>query len=582
MTGKRLLSKRNCHVAFAIFFVALAVGVALVPYEPMEWDLADATANYVWTGYYAEGRTHVSYDEWNSDWDGLRTQVVVVEHDGEYVVVNEKGPGLAAMLVPFRLAGAEFLFGPLMLAFAAIGTYLLGRRVGGWKVGLAAAAMVAANVIVLVMCHRYYWTDAATMHLLVLGFALFVESFYILNGRTLDPREEGAVLSRRDWLVATALGILAGLSFGAAVSTRYAAALTILALLCFLIAFYGIKLWPYLRKGEVKGTVGKSRGFIAALVFLLGLAVVLVPLCQYNSEYFGGPFRSGYDATLIFKFDPAVGIDPRNTSTTWSADIDEMASTAASNFFLLLPTLCSKMPALLLAPFGIWMLRRKTALALLLPWIAVGLATYLSLSWVDMYARLSPDVVWEPRYFMAVLPAIAILGAVPLARLSERGFKFHVERDEAVAVGGKAFAIAIVGIIALWGMAPAFGHFAQIGDDYQTPGGGPGGPDGGAVLNVTTDQLLQNPNEYEGKSVHLARATVVSAGFNSVHVRSDGSASNGSVPVRFEMWPPGAIPMLRAGDVVEVEGMFLRTPDGHALGVKFGTRNYVRIVDQAP
>jgi hypothetical protein len=228
------------------------------------------------------------------------------------------------------------------------------------------------------------------------------------------------------------------------------------------------------------------------------------------------------------------------------------------------------------------MLRRKTALAILLPWVVVGLATYLSLSWVDMYARLSPDVVWEPRYFMAVLPPLSILGALPLARLSERGFKFHVERDEAVAVGGKAFAIAIVGLIALWGMAPAFGHFAQIDDDYQTPGGGPGGPDGGAALNVTTDQLLLNPGDYEGTAVHLARATVVSAGFTSIRVRSEGSVSNGSVPIRFEMWPPGAVPMLRTGDVVEVQGMFIRTPDGYAIGVKYGTRDYVRVVGQSP
>jgi hypothetical protein len=303
---------------------------------------------------------------------------------------------------------------------------------------------------------------------------------------------------------------------------------------------------------------------------------------QYNSEYFGGPFRSGYDAALIFKFDPAAGIEPRNTSTTWSADIAEMASTAASNFFLLLPTLCSKMPALILAPFGIWMLRRKTVLALLLPWIVVGLATYLSLEWVDMYARLSPEVVWEPRYFMAVLPPLSILGALPLARLSKRDFRFRVERDEAVAVSGKAFAVAIVGIIALWGMAPAFGHFSQIGDDYQTPGGGPGGAGMGTALNVTTDQLLEDPSHFEGKAVHLERAAVVSVGFSTFRVRSEGVQTNGSVPVRFELWPPGAVPMLRAGDAVEVKGMFIRTPDGYAIGVKFGTRDYVRIVGQSP
>jgi hypothetical protein len=591
VTKIKLLTKRNCHLAFAVFFVVLAVGIALVPYNPMQSDLADATANYVWTGYYSKGVNHVSWEQWSTDWGDLRTQVVVVEHGGEFVVVNEKGPGLAIMLVPFRLAGIEFLFGPMMMAFAALGTYLLGRRIAGWKVGLAASAIVVANVTVLVMWQRYYWTDAATMHLLVLALALFVEAFYLLNGRTLDPREGGSRPSRGDLLLGLGLGTLAGLSFGAAISTRYAVALTGIGLNGFLLVFYLIKLWPDLRKADIRRALSRSKGLVTALVFLLGLAVVLVPLTQYNSEYFGGPFKSGYDATLIFKFNNSTQeLEPRNTSTVWSSDLGGMVSTAFGNFFKLLPTLISRMPAMLLAPIGIWLLRKKGIwLALLLPWIIVGLGTYLALEWVDMYARLPAENVWEPRYFMPVLPAIAILGAVALGRLSEMQFGARVERDEAVDVSGKLVALAIVGAIMLWGLAPAVGNIAQIGDGQRTPGGGqgPGGgqdpPGGTQTLNVTTDQLLQDPQRYEESTVRLARATVVDSALNSIRVRSPGSALNGTVLVRFDMWPPGTIPSLLAGNEVEVSGRFVKLPSGgHAIMVKYGTQDYVRVASQTP
>jgi len=591
VTNKKLLNKRNCHIAFAVFFVVLAVGIALVPYKPMSMDLADATANYVWTGYYSKGAYHVSWEQWTADWGNLRTQVVVVMHDGHYVVVNEKGPGLAMMLVPFRLTGTEFLFGPMLMAFAVLGTYLLGRRIAGWKAGLMASGIVTANVTVLAMWHRYYWTDAATMHLAVLGFALFVESFYLLNGRTLDPREGGSRPSRRDILLGLGLGTLAGLSFGAAISTRYAVALTGIGLIGFLLFFYLIKLWPDIKKFDLRRAIEKSRGLIVVLVFLLGLAVVIVPLTQYNTEYFSGPFKSGYDATLLFKFNNSTGVlEPRNTSAAWSSDVAGMMSTAFGNFFKLLPTLISRMPALLLAPFGIWLLRKKASwLALLLPWIIVGLGTYLALGWVDMYANLPAENVWEPRYFMPVLPAIAILGGVSLSRLSEMQFAARVERDEALPVSGKLLAMAVVGAIMLWGLAPAVGNFARITDGYQTPGGGqgpPGGglPPGGAVsLNVTTDQLLRNPQQYEGQPVRLPRAAVLNLTQNSIRVRSPGPALNGTVLVRFDMWPPGTVPSLHAGDSVEVSGRFILQPSGgYAIMVKYGTKDYVTVLSQTP
>ena len=127
------------------------------------------------------------------------------------------------------------------------------------------------------------------------------------------------------------------------------------------------------------------------------------------------------------------------------------------------------------------------------------------------------------------------------------------------------------------------GHFSQIDDQYQTPGGGQGAPGGALGLNVTTDQLIQSPRQYEDSAVRLAIATVVDSAQNSIRVRSPGSAMNGTVLVRFDMWPPGTVPSLRAGDSVEVSGRFLTQPSGsYALMVKYGTKDYVRALSQTP
>jgi hypothetical protein len=577
MRTPRWLNRRTCHAAFALLFIALMVWIAGVPYEPMQMDLADATTNVIWTENYAKGAYHIPWDEWAYP----RTQSSVVLYQGEYVVVNEKGPGLAMMLAPFYVLGIEMLFGPLMMALAALGTYLLGRRLGGWKVGLGAALIVTCNLTALVMWHRYYWTDAATMHLLVLAVALFVEAFYRFNGRSLDPREAKAP-ARKDMLVGSAFGILAGLSFGASISTRYATALVGISLAVYVIVFYAIKCWPELRQRKVRAAIGNARGILVTLPFVLGLLVVLVPLMQYNTAYFGGPFASGYDATSMMKFDPATGLQPRNTSEVWSSDLGTMLGNAADNFVMLLPVLVGRMPVMLLAPLGIWLLRRSAWLWLLLPWVALAFGTYLSLAWLDMYARIPDEVVWEPRYFLPALPPLAVLGAAALDWLAFRWRGLGSLKKEIRPVAGAIVAVALVGALALWGMAPAATYFASIKPGYQTPGGGPG-PQPLQVAVVTTDQLLNDPQRYEGRFVRIEDARVTANLPVGFMVRSANATDQRSVPVRLDSWPADRVPHPSVGQTVEVQGLYVmerapNAPPRPVLSVKWGTQDYARFV----
>jgi hypothetical protein len=502
---------------------------------------------------YSQGIHHIPYDEW----DYQPTQSVVVEYEGEYVVVNEKGPGHAAMLIPFRAMGIDFLFAPLMTAFAVFSTYMLGKRFANWRVGFIAGLLVLTNVTVLVMWYRSYWTDASTMHLLVLSIWLLVESNYWYNGKSMDPRNENSV-TRRQRLLAVGLGILSGLAFGASVSTRYATALVLIAMVVYIMAFYLLRAWPDLRKGRFKIAIRRSIGRWAILgAFMLGLLCILIPLMQYNSTYFGGPFGAGYDQTLVNHFSPSQGLTDRTTSESWSSDMGSMLSNTFGNFIALLPVFIVRMPALIFLPLGIWLFRKKPVLLLLLLWLIINFFSYLAIGWVDMYANLPPDILHEPRYFMPSIPAIALLGGIAIDRFAPwvvRSLgKGAVTSKESAKTGTVALTVLIVWSLALWGLVPAASYFAN-----QDTGGAlsPGGPRINAVP-VTTDQLIQDPQAYRNKLVTVKNANVLSIDKDLLEIQSESSTEPGGIPA---LWRPGEAPQVQIGDRIDVTGIFTDEP----------------------
>ena len=182
------MNERNVIYLIIILFIIITLWIVLVPYEPMKWDKADATTNRIWVDNYAKGIYEIPFEDWNYK----PTQSVVVEHDGEFVVVNEKGPGHVIMLLPFHFLRLEFLFGPFMAGLAVMATYLLGRRLVNWRVGAIASVLVMTNITVLVMWYRYLWTDASTMHMLIFSMWLLVEANHQINKKVpeLDPDKE--------------------------------------------------------------------------------------------------------------------------------------------------------------------------------------------------------------------------------------------------------------------------------------------------------------------------------------------------------------------------------------------------------
>ena len=573
------INERNCLLFLVVLFFLLGAAVAQEPYEPMQMDLADATTNVIWTENYSQGTYHIPYDEW----DYPHTQSVVIEYEGEYVVVNEKGPGHAMMLVPFHVLGVEFLFGPLMVALGTFSTYMLGKRLFGWRVGFIGSLLVLTNVTVIVMWHRYYWTDASTMHLFILSLWLLVEANYRFNGNTLDPRDPRETTTNEK-LLALGLAALSGLSFGASVSTRYPTALLLVPMLIYLAWFYVLRSWPSLKGRNLPGALRTSTGLWALLLFfLLGLICVLLPLMSYNIEYFGAPFASGYDATSLASFNPDEGLTARNTTESWSGSLGSGLLNAAGNFFLLLPVLVMRMPGLIFLPLGMWFVRKRAVTYILLLLVTLCLFTYLSLAWVNMYARLSFfEILWEPRYFMPALPLIAILAGVGidgLASMIPRAFKTSTQPSsgENVRTGMKMAALGMVVILLACGLAPAVHYFSMDGR-----GGAPAppGPHPANLVVVMTDQLLREPFAYNGRFVLVESATVIDVHGDIIIIRSEGAHEPEGVPIRLDGWPLAERPQVNTGDRVDVMGLFIiGSPPGQPakvfINVKYDTADFI-------
>jgi hypothetical protein len=578
MNVLRFITKRNCLLGLAILFILMSIWIASVPYEPMEWDLADATTNVIWVEKYSNGVYEIPYEEW----DYGMTQSSVVEHNGQYVVVNEKGPGFVWMLVPFHVLGLEFLFGPVMVAIAVFSTFMLGFRLSNWKVGFMAAVIVLVNLSVIAMWHRYYWTDAATMHLLVLSIWLLIESNYWFNGKNLDPKNQNET-EKKDILLSFGLAFLSGLTFSASVSTRHPVALVIIAMFLYIFVFYLIRSWPELRNKDIKGALNKGRGLIFLLFFTIGMMCILVPLMQYNTEYFGGPFNSGYDATPLTEFNETSGATPRNQTGNWFDTFGQGISNTLDNTIKLIPILILRMPALVLAPLGIWLLRKKKiVLALLLPWIFIAFYTYLSLSFVDKYAnpRIYFDVIWEPRYFMPTIPAIAILGAIGIEFIAFQfwpkllnGIKQNNTKRKMIGI---VIALLILAVIALPGIVPAADHFKDPGAQR------PHHPKPVGVQRIITDQLIREPERYVQNFVLVERAEIVGEIREGWKIRSPDSREPGNVTVRLVEWPPSEVPLFNIGNEVDVQGLFQKarnpeSPDPYFINVKWDTKDFIRL-----
>jgi hypothetical protein len=431
------------------------------------------------------------------------------------------------------------------------------------------------------------------MHMMVLSIWLLVEANYQINkNKSNDTKNDKPKKPpTKNLFMGVFLALASGLALGASISTRYPVALVVIAPILFLFAYYIKQTWPLLKKIQVLNAIKESKYmFLTLLFFILGLLIIIAPLMNYNNEYFGGSFKSGYDATPVNEFRPEDGLAERNQSVSWSGSSEGKLDTIVDNFYDLTPVFLSRMPCLLFLPFGIVILRKSPYLFLLLPWIIIVFLTYMSLPWVSMYANLM-DVVWEPRYFMPALPAIAIFAAIAIDKI---GFWQNsrasnpTKNPEQYNITGGVFAILIVFSLVFVGIVPAENHFQDLREldekglpERPPPGPGPG-PRPEEYIDVTTDHLILEPERFVETFVALKGANITRARPNGdiFWVRSLDANESEDVEVRMVGWSQEELDNINTGLLVDINGFFLKEEISgqqprYYIGVKSDTLDFV-------
>jgi len=346
--------------------------------------------------------------------------------------VSEKNPGYPFLVAPFAALGLTRLAPILFFLIGCAGLWLAGRRwLGAWG-GAFAVALFCSSGALVTMLHEAYMPSATEASLLAGGGGLAL----------------WALLDERGGRRAVLAGTVGFLLAGVAVTVRYTAVVVLGVLLVTAV------LWVARRASPLR-----ARGLaLWAGAGALGPALALI----YDWLVFGAPLRTGYSRGVTFS-----------------------AGAMLSNLRTMPPPLLIGMPVAVLAAVGVaWALvaarragtparRRDLAVVGCLTawWLAVWL-TYLAYDWTTV-VRPSMSFPLTSRFYLPALGALALLGALPLARAPRR---VGASLVAALLVVGAA--ASIYSVTGDW----LYGHGAspvipQRGMPLPgAPGGFPGGP----------------------------------------------------------------------------------------------------------
>jgi len=293
--------------------------------------------------------------------------------------VSEKNPGYPFLVAPFAAAGLTRLAPILYFLIGCAGLWLAGRRwLGAWG-GAFAVALFCSSGTLVTMLHEAYMPTATEACLLAGGAGLIL----------------WALLDERGGRSAVLAGTLGFLLAGVAVTVRYTAVVVLGVL------FVTAALWVARRASPLR-----ARGLaLWAGAGALGPTLALV----YDWLVFGAPLRTGYSRGVTFSAGAMLG-----------------------NLRTMPPPLLIGMPVAVLAAAGVaWVLiaaRRAGSPArrrdlpvigyLVAWWLAVWL-TYLAYDWTTV-VRPSMSFPLTSRFYLPALGALALLGALPLARAPRR------------------------------------------------------------------------------------------------------------------------------------------------------------------
>jgi hypothetical protein len=373
-------------LAIALASVVFACAVALVPHYKLRQP--DPYAYRASIAALLDGRVALDaaqYQQLSAELskadDGWDSGIGIVQWTrtpaGDFV--SEKNPGYPFLVAPFGALGLTRLAPILFFLIGCAGLWMAGRRwLGAWG-GVFAVALFCSSGTLVTMLHEAYMPTATEASLVAAGAGLVL----------------WALLDERGGRRAVLAGTVGFLLAGVAVTVRYTAVVVLGVLVVAAV------LWVARRASPVRARWLALWGGVGAL----GPALALV----YDWLVFGSPLRTGYTRGVSF----SAGAMLRNLRT------------------VPVPLLIG-MPVAVLAAAGVaWALvaarrpgsparRRDLPVVGFLGawWLAVWL-TYLAYDWTTV-VRLSVSFPLTSRFYLPALGALALLGALAVARAPRR------------------------------------------------------------------------------------------------------------------------------------------------------------------
>jgi hypothetical protein len=416
---------------------------------------------------------------------GLAPIASVVPHGDGYVVVNHWAPGYSIILGILDKAHLADFTGVLMMGMALVATYMLARRLFGWKVAMVSGMLLLTCGVALLLIWTVGMADYASMAFALAGIWLLT----------------GAFFRKRAWYLNIPLGFFGGAAFGASVWIRYSTASLLLAV-AFLILAMSFKDWRELRaRGKIALPIVKR--FIARTVpFAAGLALLLLPLALYNSTYFGGPFGASHNYGGQISIDSSAGnISASVVTGSVYTNFDPIGS--IPTMAVRLHWLFTVMPFLLLLPAALYIGWRRLPILFLFAWVLSNLLLYMFIPWVASWWEAA-RALEDTRYFLPAMPPAAMLGGLAITQCLM------------VPQRRRALGVIVLAFFVVAGFA-----IAQVGIDAQLerltnqPGGGigPSGPPNPPPTPeenytlLTVKQLLGGPGVYSDTLAEVRNCT---------------------------------------------------------------------------
>ena len=523
----------------------------------------------------------------------------IAEVDGEYQYVNHWPPGPSVIISWLIYAGAEGMFGTLMILLLCFSTWGIARRVFGWKVAAVATFFSMTNGITLQLYFGQWMGDLSSTAFAFGGMWLFLVSMDLWKKGRSEPETSGEADGQENdgeidwdsdgdgkrcsknnpygekfaarWLFPLLAALISGLFFGTCVAMRYSTIVACGMPFIYLLGYSIKESVPGKRswKRAIRNLFSRRRviSWLALLIpLVMGMAIIGALLMTYNDHYFGGPMNSGYQSSHIMVVDSdssgnqsLEAHEPPNTFFDayfrWGGDDKENAPYIFQYMLIFVPILYLALPAL-------YVLRKEPLMFSLFSWVVLTFVIYLSQGWV--LKRTVEDI----RYYSPLIPPCAILAGSLLVSMGRAGKK--------IVSHGKNMKCTVYGIIAvavfLMLVATVTAGNYTIEDKVNPRGFGP--PTGGKdqpmdIPRVPIPFLLDTPGEFEEKQVTIVNAEVEKIMDPEKHL----------VVVRDELTPNEKILMnvqnpvssLKKGTALEATGLFVpdrKNPGNWMLVVK--------------